>query len=255
MACGDDPGRSGGVAGLVNGGLLRCGHGGVHDGAGRAGEGDLGLAVHLVADAVPCLLGALLGDADQQQREPADEHVGPDAVFQAVEHRAQQQGGFEVPEPALGLQQVLVRGRDFGRGQVLVGGGQQVLAVQLGLGGDRSPVDDEPAGCLLAQVAAQGAMLAQGAFGAGMPSHLGLQTCDGLLDGGLLQRFLGTGTRCADAFQLGLQSGDGVVSAGLVLGGLSGVPTDDPPHPGRGLQRDFFDLQIPSSALLGRRLG
>ena len=65
LVCGDDSGWRNSVAGLVNGGLLRCGHGGVHDGAGRAGEGDLGLAVHLGGDAVPGAPGALFGDADQ----------------------------------------------------------------------------------------------------------------------------------------------------------------------------------------------
>ena len=110
----------------------------------------MGLSVHLVADAVPCLLVALLGDADQQQREPADQYVGPEAVFEAVEHRARQQGGFEVPEPALSPQQVLVGQRDLDRGQVLVGGGQQVLAVERGLGCDRGVVDEKPAGCELA---------------------------------------------------------------------------------------------------------
>lgn len=51
------------------------GHGGVHDGAGRAGEGDVGLAVQFGGDAVLGGGGALFGDADQQQGEPEDEHV------------------------------------------------------------------------------------------------------------------------------------------------------------------------------------
>jgi hypothetical protein len=53
-----------------------------------------------------------------------------------VEHRAQVEGGLQVAEPALGLQQVLVAQGDLGGGQVRIGGAQQVLAVELGLGGD-----------------------------------------------------------------------------------------------------------------------
>jgi len=52
-----------------------------------------------------------LGDPDQQQRQPAQQHVGADAPLQPVPDPAQLQGGLEVPEGPLGLQQVLVAQR------------------------------------------------------------------------------------------------------------------------------------------------
>jgi hypothetical protein len=60
--------------------------------------------------------------------------VRTDAVFQAVEDRAKQQGGLQVAEAAFGFQEVLVaQGGVFGADR-RVGGGEQVLAVQPGLG-------------------------------------------------------------------------------------------------------------------------
>jgi hypothetical protein len=59
-------------------------------------------------------------------------------------------------EPAFGFEQVLVAQGDLGGGQVRVGGGQQVLAVQPLLRGDLGAVDQEPAGGRLAQPPAQG---------------------------------------------------------------------------------------------------
>jgi hypothetical protein len=60
--------------------------------------------------------------------------VGADAVFEAVEHRAQQQGGLEVAEAAFGLEEVLVAQGGVLGAEVWVGGGDEVLAVQPGLG-------------------------------------------------------------------------------------------------------------------------
>jgi hypothetical protein len=48
------------------------------------------------------------GEADQQQGEPAQQHVGTDTTPQPVEHRPDLQDGLQVPEGALGLQQVPV---------------------------------------------------------------------------------------------------------------------------------------------------
>jgi hypothetical protein len=67
--------------------------------------------------------------------------VGADAVFEPVEDGARLEGGLQVAEGALGLAQVLVAERDLLGGQVGVGGGEQVLAVQALLGGDLQPVD------------------------------------------------------------------------------------------------------------------
>ena len=59
----------------------------------------------------------------------------------AVEDRPQLQGALQVPEAAFGFEQVLVAQRDVLGGQVRVGGGEQVLAVEALLGGDLGPVD------------------------------------------------------------------------------------------------------------------
>ena len=53
-----------------------------------AGEGDGVYPAEFGGDAPPGLTGAALGDADEQQREPAQQHVGADAVLEAVEDGA-----------------------------------------------------------------------------------------------------------------------------------------------------------------------
>ena len=53
--------------------------GGLPEGAGRAGPGDGVLALELGADAVPGLAGGVLGDADEEEGEPAEDDVGADA--------------------------------------------------------------------------------------------------------------------------------------------------------------------------------
>jgi hypothetical protein len=85
--------------------------GGLHDGAGRSGEGHLGDSSELPVDVSPGLAAAAFGDAGQEQGQPADQDVGADAVFEAVEHWPEQQGGFEVPEAAFGFEEVLVAQR------------------------------------------------------------------------------------------------------------------------------------------------
>ena len=57
------------------------------DGAGAAGEGDRVDPAELGGDAPPGQPGAAFGDADEQQREPAEQDVGADAVLEAVEDR------------------------------------------------------------------------------------------------------------------------------------------------------------------------
>ena len=59
------------------------GFGGLHEGAGGAGEGDGGEPVHLGADARPTLAGGVLGDPGEEQGETADQDVGADAVLEA----------------------------------------------------------------------------------------------------------------------------------------------------------------------------
>jgi hypothetical protein len=67
---------------------------------------------------------------------------------------------LEVAEGAFGLAQVLVAERDLLGGQVGVGAGEQVLAVQALLGRDLLAVDQEPAGRGLAQIAREGRVVA-----------------------------------------------------------------------------------------------
>ena len=69
--------------------------------------------MQLGGDPPPALAGAAFGDADQQQREPADDHVGVDAVLEPVEDRPQLERRLEVAEGAFGLAQVLVAERDL----------------------------------------------------------------------------------------------------------------------------------------------
>ncbi len=52
--------------------------------AGGAGEDDLVEAGGLGVDPPPGDAGAALGDADEEQRQPAQEDVGADAGFEAV---------------------------------------------------------------------------------------------------------------------------------------------------------------------------
>jgi hypothetical protein len=170
------------------------------------------------------LAAAAFGDAGQQQGQPADQDVGADAVFQAVEHRTQQQGGLEVAEATFGLEEVLVsEGGVFGA-DVRVAGGDEVLAVQPGLGLDLCGVHLQSAVGLLGQPAAERGVVAQCAFGA----HVrGFVACPGLVTVGTLGI---AGALLGDTGQLGLDTGDRVVALQLVAFGLFWVVADDEPH-------------------------
>src|SRR3954469_12042297 len=109
-------------------------------------------AAELDRDAPPGGVGAPFGDADEDQGEPSQQHVGADATLEAVEHGAQLEGGLEVPEPAFGLEEVLVAQRDVLSAQIGIAGGQQVLAVEALHGPDLRAVDDEAAAGGLAEV-------------------------------------------------------------------------------------------------------
>jgi hypothetical protein len=128
----------------------------VHGGTRAAGEGDGVDPAELDGDTPPGPVGAAFGNADEQQRQPAQQHVGADAVLESVEHRPQQQAGLQVAEAALGFEQVLVaEGGVFGA-DVRVGGGDEVLAVEALFGLDLGAVDDQPPVGLLAQPATEG---------------------------------------------------------------------------------------------------
>jgi hypothetical protein len=116
------------------------GRSGLLDGAGGALQGDEVEALQLGRDPPPAFACGAFGDPDQQQGERADDDVGADSVFESVEDGAQLEGRLQVAEGAFGLAQVLVAERDLLGGEVGVGGGEQVLAVQALLGGDLQPV-------------------------------------------------------------------------------------------------------------------
>ncbi|MBL3671796.1 hypothetical protein JL475_39365, partial [Streptomyces sp. M2CJ-2] len=74
--------------------------------------------------------------------------------------------GLHGAEGAFGFQQVLVTERDVLGGQVGIGRGQQVLAVEAGLGGDLGGIDGQPPGTgVLLEPAAQRGVVAQRALG------------------------------------------------------------------------------------------
>jgi len=58
--------------------------GALPEGAGRAGEGAEADALQLAAHGRPGLPGRVLGDADEQQGEPAQDEVGANALFEPV---------------------------------------------------------------------------------------------------------------------------------------------------------------------------
>src|SRR5215211_8720529 len=214
-----------------------------------AGQGDLLQPTGFAVDPPPGLLAAAFGDAGQQQCQPAQQDVGADAVLQPVEDRAQQQVGLQVPEAALGLQQVLVAQGDVFGAEIGIRRCQQVLAVQPGFGLDLGAVDDQPPVWLLAQPPAERGMVTQGALG---PQVRGV----GLVPG-LVGELAGSVTLGADAGQFRLDPGDLLVAAGLVTLGLVGVVADDEPLVG-AVQADFLDAQVVAdllvAALAGERL-
>jgi hypothetical protein len=58
----------------------------------------------VLADAVPGAAGGGLDDPDKQQREPAEDDVGADAVFEPVMDRPQFQGGLHVSPAAFDIE-------------------------------------------------------------------------------------------------------------------------------------------------------
>ena len=90
--------------------------------------------------------------------------MGADAVLLAVEDGAQQQRALEVLEAALGFEQVLVAERDVVGAERVVGGGDQVLAVEALLVADLGAVEVAEAASL--RVIGLAAIV--GAFLAGM---------------------------------------------------------------------------------------
>jgi hypothetical protein len=85
--------------------------------AGVAAEGSLVQALEFAAHVAPGIAGLVLGDTDQQQRQPAELDVRADPVFFAVMHRPQVERGLHVTPTAFDLEQLLVAERDVLGGQ------------------------------------------------------------------------------------------------------------------------------------------
>src|SRR5258705_525444 len=75
--------------------------------AAGSGEGDDVEPVEVGADGDPGVSGGGLRDAHEQQREPAEQDVGADTVFESVVDRAQVEHGFQVPPAAFDFQELL----------------------------------------------------------------------------------------------------------------------------------------------------
>jgi hypothetical protein len=117
-----------------------------------------------------------------------------------------------------------------------VGGGDQVLAVQPGLGGDLGAVDHEAAVGLLTQPATQRGVIAQRALGLRVRGRR--RAFRGAV-GAVSSLVAGLG----DSVQLDLQAGDGVLALGTVAVGLFGVTADDVPQIGV-VEVDFLDRRL-----------
>jgi hypothetical protein len=76
---GCDAGWWGEPAGPRKARLSGRGLGGLDEGAGRPGQGDRVQAAELAVDVAPGQAGAPFSDADEQQRESAEQDVGADA--------------------------------------------------------------------------------------------------------------------------------------------------------------------------------
>src|SRR6266545_4341171 len=189
-------------------------------GAGGAGEGADVQLVELVADVVPGQTCGGLGDAEQEQGQPAQDDVGADALFEAVVDRSQLQGGLEGAPAAFNLEQLLVAQGDVLGGKARVGGAEQVLAVQLGFPLDRGGVDaQQPAG-RDAQVAVEAGL------GGDDPTQLGP-----------LGRVEGVGV----VDHVGQPGEQPLADVCVAVGGL-GVVADDEPFV--VAEVDFLDAQV-----------
>ena len=64
--------------------------------------------VHRRADVGPGLGATRLGDADEKEREPAQDDVGSDAIGAAMEHGAERERGLEGPEGGFDVEKLPV---------------------------------------------------------------------------------------------------------------------------------------------------
>jgi len=78
--------------------------------------------LHDTTDRRPAHVGLHLGDAHQKQRQPADQHMGADAIVFGVVNGPQRQAAFQRPEGTLQLQELAVAQGDVLDGQAPVAG-------------------------------------------------------------------------------------------------------------------------------------
>jgi len=126
-------------------------------------------------DRVPGGADGSLGDADEQQGQPAQDDVGADAFFLAVVDRAQVDDLLEVSPAALDFQELLAAERDVLGGQPGIGGAEQVLPVKVLLGLDLGRIDPQQAARGDAQVPVQARLLDHVTVGVSLPAGQNLE--------------------------------------------------------------------------------
>ena len=209
----------------VPGGLGQFGA--LPEGPGGPGEGAQVDPAEFAAHHRPGLACLVLSDADEQQREPAQQDVGADPFFEPVVDGPRVQHGFHVPPAAFDFEELLVSDGDVLGGQLRVGAAQQVLAVQVLLGFGLGLIGaEQPAG-------GDAQEPVQARHGRDLPAQLGL------FRGGQL---VGAGDHL---FELGDELG---ADRGVASGGV-GVAADDEPVGGVG-QADFLDLHVSGYCLV-----
>ena len=165
------------------------------------------LALKLGPDPVPGLAGLVLGDADEQEGEPAQDDMGADAVLAAMVDGAQVDDLLHVSPAALDFEELLIAERDVLGGHVRVGAAQEVLAVEVLLGLDPRLAGAEEPGGGDAQEPLQSGLAGQAALD---PAALGGGEAVGAVD---------------ELFELR----DELRADGGVAFGLAGVVADDEP--------------------------
>src|SRR5680860_1281163 len=225
----EEPGRGLDAHGVEDLGVTGGGLGGLDEAAGVAGMFDGGELAEFVAQVAPGVVAGVLGDAGDQQREPAQQYVRPDALLELMPNGSKIEVELEISPPTFDFEQLLVAQRDVLGGQGRIRGAQQELAVELGVSGDGGPVDTKQPGLGGAQEPVVGGP------GAQRPSELGALA----------------GRQPVGAVDGGLKLLDDLAADGGVAFGLVGVAADDEPVTHRAVvEDDFLDLEVAGNRLV-----
>lgn len=111
------------------------------DSALCSGEGDQVHAVELASDVAPRVSNLDLGNAQDEQCQPAQLHMGADAVLAMVIHRSEVDGGLRVALPSFNFEEGLVSESDVLGRERLVGRAEEELAIEFGIPPDGRPID------------------------------------------------------------------------------------------------------------------